>query len=63
LDIANLSRSDDYAPKSEAVLKWLKRKSLADLGVMVSENRMFSDDTNDLISINSMWIESKSRKK
>lgn len=55
LDLVGLAGAGDHKVKSQEVINWLKRKSLADLGVTVSERDLFVDELNDLVDINGMW--------
>lgn len=55
LDLVGLASAGDQKVKSQEVINWLKRKSLADLGVTVSEKDLFVDELNDLVDINGMW--------
>jgi len=50
-----LASAGDQKVKSQEVINWLKRKSLADLGVTISERDLFVDELNDLVDINGMW--------
>ena len=55
LDLVGLASAGDQKVKSQEVINWLKRKSLADLGVTISERDLFVDELNDLVDINGMW--------
>lgn len=63
LDIVSMaSGNKSYTPKTDEVIAWLKRKSLKDLGITVSQSDLYADELSDLVAINSMWSESTRRK-
>lgn len=62
LDLVGLASAGDQKVKSQEVINWLKRKSLADLGVTVSEKDLFVDELNDLVDINGMWSTIRNRR-
>jgi len=53
--LAGLARASGRQIKSLEVINWLRRKSLKDMGITVSERDLFVDEVNDLMDINSMW--------
>ena len=55
LELAGLARASGRQIKSLEVINWLRRKSLKDMGITVSERDLFVDEVNDLMDINSMW--------
>ena len=62
LDLVGLASAGDKKVKSQEVINWLKRKSLADLGVTISEMDLFVDELNDLVDINGMWSSMRSKR-
>jgi hypothetical protein len=62
LDLMGLASAKDYKVKSQEVINWLKRKSLQDMGITVSEKELFVDELNDLMDINSMWSSMRNKR-
>lgn len=55
LDLIALARGGEYRVKTKPVLDWYRRKTLQELGVVVSEKDLSADEIKDLVDINSMW--------
>ena len=62
VDLIGLASAGSHKVKSPEVINWLKRKSLADLGVTISEMDLFVDELNDLVDINGMWSSMRSKR-